>query len=99
MTELVKEAPFMYSTELENVVSLCIRALDGSNYDVRCDVSSLLGLVLATTQQPKNQQQQGKWTRVHQYCRQIKCCKYGTSRSCLIGLSLISSYHTIISWK
>ena len=67
MTELVKEAPFMYTTELENVVSLCIRALDGSNYDVRCDVSSLLGLVLATTQQPKNQQQQGKWIRIRRH--------------------------------
>ena len=48
----------MYTTELDSVISLCIRALDGSNYDVRCDVSCLLGLVLATTQQPKNQQQQ-----------------------------------------
>ncbi len=57
MNELVNQASFMSSSELENVVSLCIRALDGSNYDVRCDVGRLLGNVLATTQQSKNNQQ------------------------------------------
>ena len=53
MLELVNEAPFMYTTELDNVLSLCFRALDGSNYDVRCDVSRLLGALLAATQQPR----------------------------------------------
>ena len=53
MLELVIEAPFMYTTELDNVLSLCFRALDGSNYDVRCDVSRLLGALLAATQQPR----------------------------------------------
>ncbi|CAH1791410.1 unnamed protein product [Owenia fusiformis] len=53
MHQLVIEAPFMYTTELDNVVSLCLRALDGSNYDVRCVVGKMLGLVIANTQNPK----------------------------------------------
>ena len=53
MYELVNEAPFMYTTELESTVSLCFRALDGSNYDVRCAVAKLLGHLLAMTQSPK----------------------------------------------
>ena len=53
MNELVNEAPFMSTSELETVVSLCFRALDGSNYDVRCAVAELLGNLLATAQNPK----------------------------------------------
>lgn len=52
MYELVNEAPFIYTTELESTVSLCFRALDGSNYDVRCAVAKLLGHMLAMTQSP-----------------------------------------------
>ncbi|XP_022085919.1 HEAT repeat-containing protein 5B-like [Acanthaster planci] len=50
MLELVKEGNFLHTTELENMVSTCFRALDGSNYDVRSAVSKLLGVLLATTQ-------------------------------------------------
>ena len=53
MCELVKEAPFMHTTELDNVSSLCFRAMDGSSYDVRCDVAKLLGSLLAATQLSK----------------------------------------------
>lgn len=53
MLALVMEAPFMYTNELDNVLSLCFRALDGSNYDVRCDVSKLIGALMAATQQPR----------------------------------------------
>ncbi|XP_070179925.1 HEAT repeat-containing protein 5B-like isoform X2 [Littorina saxatilis] len=53
MNELVKEAPFMSTSELETVMSLCFRALDGSNYDVRCAVAKLMGILLATAQTPK----------------------------------------------
>ena len=53
MIELVNEAPFMYTTELDNVLSICFRGLDGSNYDVRCEIAKLLGHLLATTQSPK----------------------------------------------
>lgn len=51
MYELVNEAPFLSITsELDNVASLCFRALDGSNYDVRCEVAKLLGHLLAQSQ-------------------------------------------------
>ncbi|XP_048732913.2 HEAT repeat-containing protein 5B-like isoform X6 [Ostrea edulis] len=53
MLQLVYEAPFMYTSELETVCSLCFRALDGSNYDVRCAVAKLLGNLMSTTQSPK----------------------------------------------
>ncbi|KAI8784582.1 HEAT repeat-containing protein 5B-like isoform X1 [Biomphalaria glabrata] len=53
MNELVNEVPFMSTTELETVASLCIRALDGSNYDVRCTIAKLLGNLMATAQAPK----------------------------------------------
>lgn len=48
MAQLVKDAPFVVQTEVDNVASLCFRALDGSNYDVRCDVARLLGLLLSS---------------------------------------------------
>ena len=53
LCELVNEAPFLYTTELDNVASLCFRAMDSSNYDVRCDVAKLLGRLLAATQTPQ----------------------------------------------
>ncbi|XP_061173824.1 HEAT repeat-containing protein 5B-like isoform X2 [Saccostrea echinata] len=53
MLQLVNEAPFMYTSELETVSSLCFRALDGSNYDVRCAVAKLLGNLMSMTQSPK----------------------------------------------
>lgn len=59
MYNLVDEAPFIYTSDLDNVVSLCFRALDGSNYDVRCDVAKLLGHVLATALNPPKAHTQG----------------------------------------
>ncbi|EDV23758.1 uncharacterized protein TRIADDRAFT_26322 [Trichoplax adhaerens] len=47
---MAKEAPFLYTTELDNMVSLCFRVLEGSNYDVRCAVAELLGQLAAMTQ-------------------------------------------------
>ncbi|MPC13265.1 HEAT repeat-containing protein 5B [Portunus trituberculatus] len=52
LMEMTKHAPFMYTTEIENLSQLCYRAFDNSNYDVRCTVAKLLGFVLATTQNP-----------------------------------------------
>ncbi|XP_054152943.1 HEAT repeat-containing protein 5B-like isoform X2 [Oppia nitens] len=59
-------APFLYTTELENVFSLCFRSLDGSNYEVRCAVSLVLGTLVAQTQQPPSQlmSQQTTKTRI-----------------------------------
>lgn len=53
LCELVNELPTMYTTELDNLTSLCFRAMDGSNYDVRCEVAKLLGHLLAATQSAK----------------------------------------------
>ena len=43
----------MWTTELENVATLCFKALEGSNYGVRVAVSKLLGTVMATALMPK----------------------------------------------
>uniref|UniRef100_A0A3B4DII9 HEAT repeat-containing protein 5A n=1 Tax=Pygocentrus nattereri TaxID=42514 RepID=A0A3B4DII9_PYGNA len=53
LLELQREAVFLWSTELENVASLCYRAFEGSNYDVRIAVSRLLGTLLASSLEPK----------------------------------------------
>lgn len=51
LLELVKHAPFLHGSELESLATLCFRAFDGSNYEVRCAVARLLGTLVATTQQ------------------------------------------------
>lgn len=61
MYQLVNEAPFMSTTEMETVVSLCYRALDGSNYDARYAVAELLGNLCATTLNPKPNMTNGKY--------------------------------------
>lgn len=48
LLELQREAVFLWSTELENMASLCFRAFDGSNYGVRVTISKLLGTLLAS---------------------------------------------------
>ncbi|XP_067840211.1 HEAT repeat-containing protein 5B isoform X2 [Heptranchias perlo] len=53
LLELQKESVFMWTTELENVATLCFKALEGSNYGVRVAVSKLLGTVMATALTPK----------------------------------------------
>lgn len=58
--ELINSAPFIYTTELENMMSTCFRALDGSNYDVRVCVAQLLGTLTAMTQDPKAGSGKGK---------------------------------------
>ncbi|PAA66794.1 hypothetical protein BOX15_Mlig012623g1 [Macrostomum lignano] len=55
MMALVQHAAFMYTTELESVVSLCLKALAESNYDVRCDVARLLGFLLHRALSPATQ--------------------------------------------
>ncbi|CAL1542615.1 unnamed protein product [Lymnaea stagnalis] len=64
MNELVNEAAFMSSTELETVASLCVRALEGSNYDARCTIAKLLGNLMATAQTPKQQNSKLKSARL-----------------------------------
>ncbi|NXG15719.1 HTR5A protein, partial [Grallaria varia] len=47
LLELQDEAVFMWTTDLDSVVTLCFKSFEGSNYDVRLAVSKLLGKVLA----------------------------------------------------
>lgn len=53
LQEMLNHAPFLYTTELESLATLCFRAFDGSNYEVRCSVAKLLGALIAITQQPQ----------------------------------------------
>ncbi|GAB6024418.1 hypothetical protein CHUAL_009582 [Chamberlinius hualienensis] len=50
LLEMLKHTTFLYTSELESLTSLCFRAFEGSNYDVRCTVGKLLGVLMATTQ-------------------------------------------------
>ena len=49
---MLNHAPFLYTTEIESVATLCFRAFEGSNYEVRCSVAKLLGALVAMTQIP-----------------------------------------------
>ncbi|XP_058507567.1 HEAT repeat-containing protein 5B isoform X4 [Solea solea] len=53
LLELQNEAVFMWTTELENMATMCFKALEGSNYGVRVAVAKLLGTVMATALMPK----------------------------------------------
>lgn len=55
LLEMINHAPFLYTSELESLATLCFRAFDGSNYEVRCSVAKLLGTLVATTQQKSAQ--------------------------------------------
>ncbi|XP_055323720.1 HEAT repeat-containing protein 5B isoform X3 [Sitodiplosis mosellana] len=57
LLEMMNHAPFLYTTELENMAALCFRAFDGSNYEVRCAVAKMLGSLIAFTQQQQQQHQ------------------------------------------
>lgn len=46
LIEMMQHASFLYTTELESLATLCFRAFDGSNYEVRCAVAKLLGSLI-----------------------------------------------------
>ncbi|KAJ6667356.1 hypothetical protein lerEdw1_017334 [Lerista edwardsae] len=48
LLELQSEATFMWSTDLDSVVTLCFKAFEGSNCEVQIAVSKLLGHVLVS---------------------------------------------------
>jgi hypothetical protein len=54
LRQMLNCAPFLYTTELENVFSLCFRSLEGSNYEVRCSLAQVLGALVAATQQQQH---------------------------------------------
>jgi len=50
----------MYTSELEGNVTLGFRALDGSNYEVRCSIAKYLAALLAATQETTSNTNQSK---------------------------------------
>lgn len=60
LLELQREAVFLWTSELENIATLCFRAFEGSNYNVRVSVAKLLGTLLAAAVEPR--QAAGKTT-------------------------------------
>ncbi|NXK58067.1 HTR5A protein, partial [Sylvietta virens] len=65
LLELQNEAVFMWSTDLDSVVTLCFKSFEGSNYDVRLAVSKLLGTILARALTSKQKTASTK----HNVCR------------------------------
>ncbi|CAF4841473.1 unnamed protein product, partial [Rotaria sp. Silwood1] len=55
---LINQNNFMYTNELEGNVTLGFRALDGSNYEVRCSIAKYLAALLAATQETTLNQNQ-----------------------------------------
>lgn len=53
LLELQREAAFLWTSELENAATLCFRAFDGSDYNVRVSVANLLGTLLAAAVEPR----------------------------------------------
>ena len=61
--ELVKLSSFLYSNEFDSFSNNCLRALDGSNYKVRCSIARLLGTLLSLSQKPLPPNLRGKLKR------------------------------------
>lgn len=49
--EMIQHAVFLYTTDLVDVFSTCFRSLEGSNYELRCEIAKVLGALVAITQQ------------------------------------------------
>lgn len=64
----------MWSSELENVATLCYRAFEGSNYDVRVSISKLLGTLLASALEPR--QIIGGWILVSSEDTKLSICQW-----------------------
>lgn len=73
LLELQNEAVFMWTTELENMATLCFKALEGSNYGVRVAVAKLLGTVMATALMPKQAAGRIKELTCVAYVQLISC--------------------------
>lgn len=52
--ELTNHSLVIYTSELDGVTTNCIKAFDGSSYDVRSNVAELLGKLMAKSQQQRN---------------------------------------------
>ncbi|WKY11159.1 hypothetical protein Q1695_003033 [Nippostrongylus brasiliensis] len=81
ITALVPLYPPLYSNELEAVVTLCTKALDGSNYETRLAVARLLAVLLSTALQPPSPT--GKYfnkERIHKF----QCSRVGDNKNSTI---------------
>ena len=58
--ELAQYSTLLYTTELDSLSNACLRAMDGSSYNVRCSVAQLLGSLMALTQRPVTKEMRGR---------------------------------------
>ena len=65
--ELTDHSTMLYTNELDSIAQCCLKTFEMSSYDVRCSVSSLLGRLLAKSQQPLEPYLRGK-VRVYIVC-------------------------------
>ncbi|XP_040574960.1 HEAT repeat-containing protein 5B [Lepeophtheirus salmonis] len=49
LLSLSEHATFLHTSELENIATLCFRAMDGANYEARKAIAKLLGTLIAKT--------------------------------------------------
>jgi len=61
LIEMMDHASFLYTTELENMATLCFRALEGANYNARMSISKVLGFLMANTQETDRNKRQGMY--------------------------------------
>lgn len=76
----------MWTTELENMATLCFKALEGSNYGVRVAVAKLLGTIMATALMPKQAAGMLKSLRVCSSSRYMSSPSFTTFR--VVGLNI-----------
>lgn len=56
---MIKHSSFLYTSDLENVATLCFRGFENANYEVRCSVSKFLGFLIASTQMQNKEHHSG----------------------------------------
>ncbi|EFO17909.1 hypothetical protein LOAG_10587, partial [Loa loa] len=59
LTLLIPVYPFLYTNEVESIGTLCFKALESSNYEVRHAVAQLFGALLCTAMNPPRRYMSG----------------------------------------
>lgn len=57
---MIPEYPFLYTNEVESIGTLCFKALESSNYEVRHAVAQLFASLLCTAINPPRRHMSGK---------------------------------------
>ncbi|VDM29651.1 unnamed protein product [Toxocara canis] len=52
LTAMVPEYSFLYTNEVESISTLCFKALESSNYEVRLSIARLFAVLFSTAQNP-----------------------------------------------